>query len=100
MKTKVYSCCLILSALASHGADFDLGNHGTLSVTVPGDWSASGKAANRPDGTPIYNLAFNPRSETNAKCLLTFAYFTNSVPDRERIRKEVLRITKRFVPDS
>jgi len=53
MKIYVYICCFIFFALASQGAEFDLGTHGTLSVTVPDGWSVNGKAANRPDGTSI-----------------------------------------------
>src|SRR5438045_5244886 len=77
-KVYVYICCLIFFALASQGAEFDLGTHGTLSVTVPDGWSVNGKAANRPDGTSIgYAFAIKPRRDANAKCLLTFAYTTN-----------------------
>lgn len=101
MKINVYICCIILSVLASHGAEFDLGTHGTLSVTIPDDWSANGKAVDRPDGTPIgYAFAFKPRNNANAKCLLTFAYATNGAPNKEVIRKEVLRICEEFVEQS
>jgi len=101
MKIHVYICWLLLSVLASQAAEFDLGPHGTLSVAVPDDWSINGKAVNRPDGTPIgYAFALKPRSDANAKCLLTFAYTTNGAPNKEVIRKEVLRITEQFVPES
>src|SRR6266481_2565497 len=101
MKIRVCICCIILSALASHGAEFDLGTHGKLSVTVPDDWSINGKAVNRPDGTAIgYAFAIKPRSDANAKCLLRFAYTTNGVPNKEIIRKEVLRICEEFVSES
>ncbi|MDB6029576.1 MAG: hypothetical protein JWM68_5799 [Verrucomicrobiales bacterium] len=82
-------------------ADFDLGAHGILSVTVPDDWSINGKAVNKPDGTPIgYVFAIKPRSDANAKCLLTFIYSTNGAPNKEVIRKEVLSITEDFVSES
>jgi len=101
MKIHIHICCIVLSVLASQGADFDLGTHGTLSVTVPADWSVNGKPVNRPDGTPIgYAFAIKPRSDANAKCLLTFAYTTNGVPNKEVIRKEVLRICEEFVSES
>jgi hypothetical protein len=101
MKIHVYVCCIIFFALASQAAEFDLGTHGTLSVTVPDNWSINGKAANRPDGTPIgYALAIKSRTAENAKCLLTFAYTTNGAPNKEAIRKEVLRITEQFVSES
>jgi hypothetical protein len=101
MKIYISICCIILTALASQAAEFDLGAHGTLSVTVPDDWDVQGKAANRPDGTPIgYAFAIKPRSDANAKCLLTLAYTTNGVPNKEFIRKEVLRTCEAFVSES
>lgn len=101
MKIHTYIVCILLSVLGSQAAEFDLGTHGTLSVSVPADWSINGKAVNRPDGTPIgYAFAIKPRSDANAKCLLTFAYTTNGAPNKEGIRKEVLRITEQFVSES
>jgi len=101
MKIPAYIICIALSLLAGRGAEFDLGTHGTLSVTVPDDWSINGKAVNKPDGTPIgYAFAIKPRSDANAKCLLTFAYTTNGAPNKEFIRKEVLRICEEFVSES
>jgi len=101
MKIHVYVCCIIFFALASQAAEFDLGTHGTLSVAVPDDWSINAKAVNSPDGNPIgYAFAIKPRSDANAKCLLTFAYTTNGAPDKEVIRKEVLRICEDFVLES
>ena len=101
MKIHTYIFCLLLSTVSTQAADFDLGTHGKLSVTVPDDWSINGKAASRPDGTPIgYAFAIKPRSDANAKCLLTFAYTRNGAPNKEVIRKEVLRITEQFVSES
>ncbi len=101
MKINIYICFIVFLVLASHGADFDLGKHGTLSITVPENWSATGKAVNRPDGTPIgYVFAFKPRSDANAKCLLTFAYVTNGVPNEVVIQKDVLRNCEEFVEQS
>lgn len=101
MKIHAYILFLIISALSMGAAEFDLGTRGTLSVSVPGTWSITGKEANRPDGTPIgYAFAIKPRSDANAKCLLTFAYTTNGAPNKEAIRKEVLRITEQFVSES
>jgi|ERR1039457_51506 hypothetical protein len=92
MKINVYISCIILSVLASRGAEFDLGTHGTLSVIVPEDWSVNAKAVARSDGTPIgYSFAIKPRSDANAKCLITLAYLTNGIPNKEIISKEVLR---------
>ena len=101
MKICVYICCFIFFTLASQGAEFDLGTHGTLSVTVPDGWRVNGKAAIRPDGTSIgYAFAIKPRSDANAKCLLTFAYTTNGAPNKEVIRKEVLRTCEELVSES
>jgi hypothetical protein len=87
--------------LSSEAAEFDLGTHGTLSVSVPEDWRIDGKAVNRPDGTPIgYVFAIRPRSDAIAKCLLTFAYTTNGAPNKEIIHKEVLLSTEQFVSES
>ena len=101
MKIHIYIVCILLSVLSSQAAEFDLGTYGTLSVTVPNDWSINSKAVNKSDGTPIgYAFAIKPRSDANAKCLLTFAYTTNGAPNKEDIRKEVLRITEQFVSQS
>ena len=70
-------------------------------MTVPDDWSINGKVVNRSDGTPIgYAFAIKPRSDANAKCLLTFAHTTNGPPNKEVIHKEVLRICEEFVSES
>ena len=70
-------------------------------MTIPDNWSINGKAANRPDGTPIgYTFVVKPRTDANARCLLTFAYTTNGAPNKELIRKEVLRISEQFVSES
>jgi hypothetical protein len=101
MKINLYICCIILSVFASQGAEFDLDAHGTLSVAIPEDWSARSKAVDRADGTPIgYAFAFMPRNDANARCLLTFAYATNGAPNKEVIRKEVLRICEEIVGQS
>jgi hypothetical protein len=101
MKIHAYILSAVISALCIQAAEFDLGTHGTLSVTVPDHWSINGKAANRPDGTPIgYSFAIKPRTAANAKCLLTFAYTTNGAPNKEVIRKEALRSTEQFVSAS
>ncbi len=104
MKIKVYICCIIFFCLASHGAEFDLGIYGTLSATVPDDWSfkkVNGKSVDTPDGTPRgYTFALKPLSDANAKCLLLFDSPQKAVPDRELIRKDVLRISEVFVSKS
>jgi hypothetical protein len=101
MKILAYIFSACISAFSIQAAEFDLGAHGKLSVTVPDSWSINGKAANGPDGTPIgYAFDIKPRTAANAKCLLTFAYTTNGAPNKEIIRKEVLRITEQFVSES
>jgi len=101
MKVHIYSWCIILSALASQGVEFDLGKRGTLSVIVPDGWHVNGKAANKADGTPIgYAFAIKPRRHANAKCLLTFAYTTNGAPNKEGIRNMVLSSCEAFVSES
>jgi hypothetical protein len=101
MKIKIAIGCLLFSVLAGRGADFDLGAHGTLSVIVPGDWGVSSHAAKRPDGTLIgYAFAFKPHGEANASCQLTLAFTTNGIPNKEAIRKLVLRSCEMFVEQS
>ena len=91
---------LALSILCS-ADDVDLGERGVLSFTVPDGWTVNSNPANRPDGSPVgFALVFKPRSETNAKCLLSFAYVKSTKLDKERIRQEVLRITEAVVPQS
>ena|ERR1035437_5328313 len=93
--------CIILSALVSRAAEFDLGTHGLLSVTVPDGWEVNGKAVDRPDGTALgYAFVIRPHNEVNAKCLLTFAYVTNGVPNKATISNEVLRVCEQFVEHS
>jgi hypothetical protein len=101
MRIHTYLFGIFLFVLNCHGAQFDLGAHGTLSVSIPDDWSISGKAANGDDGTPIgYAFAMKPLSDANAKCLLTLAYTTKDAPDQESLRKEVLRVTEMLVSRS
>jgi hypothetical protein len=87
---------LILSALSSFGADYDLGTHGVLSVVVPGGWAAKVE----PPGKGGYALSFQPTDGSNVKCLLTFLYAANRKPDKAVIRAAVLRICEQFVSQS
>ena len=97
MKATITSIGLvILSALASFGADFDLGTHGVLSVVVPDGWTAKVE----PPGKGGYALSFQPSDGSNAKCLLTFLYGANRKPDKAVIRAAVLRICEQFVSQS
>jgi len=101
MKLTACIACFIFAVISGHGAEFDLGTHGTLSINVPDDWKINGKEANRPDGTPIgYAFAIKPRNDADAKCLLTIAYTTNGVPNSEAIQKAVLRECEEFVSES
>jgi hypothetical protein len=94
-------CCLIFSVLAGHGAEFDLGAHGTLSITVPEGWNIHGRPLPGPGGNPRgYTFAIKPRSDANAKCMLSFFYVTNGAPNKEAIRKDVLRIGETYVEGS
>ncbi len=101
MKITTCICWIIFSVLASHGGEFDLGAHGTLSVTVPGDWNIKAQPAPGLDGKPKgYLFAITPRSNANAKCMLTLMYSTNGIPNKEAIRAAVLRIGDQFVGGS
>ncbi len=101
MKTIVAAGYLLAGLFAAHGADFKLGKRGTLSITVPENWSAEEHVVNRPDGKPLgYTFDFKPRGNANAKCLLTFACVTNGAPNKEVIDTEVLRICEEFVDGS
>lgn len=98
MRTITSSICfIILSILACHGAEFDLGTHGVLSVEVPDGWTARVEPATKPDR---YALSFTPTNDANAKCLLTFLYAKNGPPDKAVIRAGVLSASKEFVPES
>jgi hypothetical protein len=97
MKATVTSIgLLILTALASFGADFDLGAHGVLSVVVPDGW----RAKVEPPGKGGYALSFQPADGSNVKCLLTFLYGANGKPDKAVIRSAVLRACEQFVSES
>lgn len=97
MKATITSIGLaILSALSCYGADFDLGPHGVLSVTVPDGWIAKVE----PPGKGGDALSFTPADGSNAKCLLTFIYGIKRTPAKTIIRAEVLRIVQQLVPQS
>lgn len=101
MKLVTIIFCVLVSVLGGRGAEFDLGTHGSMSITDSDGWSISGKAVTNPDGRPLgYAFAIKPRTDAHAKCLLTFIYTTNGAPNKEALRKEVLRITQRFVSSS
>jgi hypothetical protein len=92
---------LLFSALTIHAAEFDLGSRGLLSIEAPDKWTVTGEPAARPDSTQIgYAIAIKPLNDANAKCLVTFAYVKKGPPDRESIRKDVLRASEQFVADS
>lgn len=97
MKTIITTIALvILSALSSFGADFDLGTHGVLTVVVPDGWTAKVE----PPGKGGYALSFQPTDGSNVRCLLTFLYGANRKPDKAVIRAAVLRICEQFVSQS
>jgi hypothetical protein len=97
MKTTISSIVfLILTTLASFGADFDLGTHGVLSVVVPNGWTATVEIPEK-DG---YALSFQPTDGSNVKCLLTFLYGANRKPDRAVIRAALLRSCEQFLSQS
>jgi hypothetical protein len=101
MRINFAICCIMVSILASHGAEFDLGTRGQLSVVVPDGWEVNGKTVDRPNGTSIgYTFVIRPHNEVNAKCLLSIAYLTNGIPNKEIIRQDVLRICEEFVEHS
>jgi hypothetical protein len=92
---------LLFSALTIHAAEFDFGSRGVLSIDTPEKWTVTGQPAARQDGTQIgYALAIKPVNDANAKCLVTFAYVKKGQPDRESIRKDVLRASEQFVAGS
>ena len=97
MKTTITSVVfLILTALASFGADFDLGTHGVLSVVVPDGWTAKVE----PPGKGGYALSFQPTDGSNVKCLLTFLYGANRKPDKAVIRAALLQSCEQFLSQS
>lgn len=92
---------IIVFSAVCPAAEVDLGTRGILSIAVPDGWTTNSKAANKPDGSPVgFALVFKPRSEANAKCLLTLAYVKKTKLDKERIRREVLRTTEEFAAQS
>ncbi|MFN7141150.1 MAG: hypothetical protein ACK4UN_17615 [Limisphaerales bacterium] len=101
MKKYSYILCIVLTIFSSQAAEFDLGTRGTLSISIPDDWSINSKVVTRADGSSIgYTFAIKPRNDANAKCLLSLAYTTNGAPDKAAVHKEVLRTTKQFVSAS
>jgi hypothetical protein len=92
---------LIVLSVVCPAAEVDLGTHGILSFAVPESWTVNSNPANSADGSPVgFAFAFKPRSQANAKCLLSLAYVKGTKLDKERIRQEVLRITKEFASQS
>ena len=81
MKTTLRILLFFTCAAFARGATFDLGVHGTLSVTVPETWIARGRDL----GGKAFDLTFQPRSEANAQCKLTLIYAEKELTiDKER----------------
>jgi hypothetical protein len=104
MKT-FFSCAWLmgLCAFAAHGAEFDLGARGVLTMQVPEGWSANSQEISRPgaDGSTIaFATSFKPPEGANAKCSITFLYVTNRPPDKATIRVDVLRMGERYASGS
>ena len=100
MKAILILIASLLLEFCGAGADFDLGSRGIVSISVPQGWRAAGKEIPKLRGTQsAYEITIDATNKS-AKCLLTFAYLTNGFPDKETVRREVLRINKQFVPES
>ena len=92
---------LCLSIGCVQAAEFDMNGHGKLSLDLSPRWTVGGQPASKPDGSSIgYALVIKPVNDAHAKCLLTFAYFDEGTPNRERIRKRVLAACEQFVAQS
>ena len=101
MKTILTLGFILVLSVDCLAADADLGTRGILSFALPETWTVNSNPANRPDGSPVgFALAFKPRSQANAKCLLTLTYVKKTPLDKERIRREVLRATEQFAAQS
>lgn len=93
MRLRTLLSYIVFTVFATQGAEFDLGTHGTLSLTVPTDWRFASKAINKSNGTPIgITIVLGPqRDETIARGKLTMLYATNGAPNKDVVRKDVLR---------
>jgi len=101
MKIIVTLGLLIGLSSACCAAEFDLGTYGILSFAVPNTWTANSNPAKRADGSPVgHSFIFKPRSQANARCMLSIAYVKSAKPEKERIRREVLRATEEFAAQS
>ena len=101
MKTISTLGFILVLSVVGFAAEVDLGTRGILSFTVPNDWTVNSNPAKGADGSPVgFAFVFKPRSQANAKCLLTLAYVKKTKLDKERIRREVLRATEGFVAQS
>lgn len=75
MKTIVIPGLIIVPSVVGLAAEVDLGSHGILSFAVLDTWTVNSNPAKGADGSPVgFAFAFKPRSQANAKCLLTLAY--------------------------
>jgi hypothetical protein len=101
MKTILTLGFIIALPVIGYGDEADLGTRGILSFAVPDTWTANSNPAKSTDGSPVgFAFVFKPRNQANAKCLLTLAYVKKTKLDKERIRREVLRITEGFLAQS
>jgi hypothetical protein len=101
MKINAYIVCIIFTVLSSLGAEFGFGTNATLSVTVPGNWSIISDNSKKPDGTVYaYTFIFKPRTDENARCVLSITYTTNGVQNKEALQKDVLFFCEDFVSKS
>lgn len=97
MRFRTLLSLFAFTVLATQGAEFDLGSHGTLSLTVPTDWRFTSKAINKSNGTPsgIMIVLGPQRDAASARGMLTMLYATNGAPNKDVVRKDVLRIADR-----
>ncbi|MBM2841981.1 MAG: hypothetical protein HW412_2509 [Bacteroidetes bacterium] len=97
MKITLRILLFLACAAFARGATFELGVHGTLSVTVPETWVARGRDL----GGKAFDLTFQPKSDANAQCKLTLIYPDKPMAiDKERIKKDIQGAAQKFVAGS
>jgi hypothetical protein len=97
MKRFIPLLALLLAPAPAQAATADLGAHGTLTVTIPKDWTL----ASQKEEDSGFMLVISPPPEVNAKLLINVVFPLDRQPlSREAIQQEATAAGEQFVDAS
>jgi hypothetical protein len=103
MKALFWAGVVMAMVWSGRAADFDLGAHGTLSMTIPQEWHADGHEVLGFNGRAMEVVGYSVTLKApngNAKGVLSFSYATNGAPNRAAVREGTLAISGEFIDGS